>query len=1029
MRLHDYPPNQHSYPGISAISSTSLTLWQNGASMHRRLLLAYLLGFTLTTSAQEPSFIHYAVEEGLPSNLIYSMTQDKEGFLWFGTDKGLARFDGQRFHVFGMQDGLPDMEILTTKADSKGRIWLSPFKQFPCYWQNGQFFTAKTDTILNQIQIKTSWFNFDEDNNGRIWIFSDRSSVNYLDGTTLGNLDFQYSPRAIFQQTEQVFMVTMGEILAINKLNEAVATYRLDNIAKSEQHKFLVGVASLNNQILISFANQLTLVAYENGKFYTQDSLIGYNGRLCSTKSGDFVLTTKNQGCVFFDCRDGKIKPRKRILLGKKVNMAFEDKQGTLWFCTSDEGVYGLPYNSPVNYFTNQATQSHNITSLSLGKDQVLIAGNDEGGLYLLKNGQLSYVQIESVTGNNRIIKTIPTEDGDLYIASDENTFVLNNNKVITMPSFGSPKSILYSKGKLWLASSGQLGYYKNKKEPLIILVNSRRFTSIEQDNAGFIWAGGMDGLYCNSDSFVNNWGVEFQDLKTRILAISNAGQGHIWVSSVDHGLLRLSIRDGMVEKVEKINEQLPTPIDNIKTLFVDAKSNLWMGTNKGIFMLAPDMAVIHFDKHDGLPDNDINTLLVQNDTLWIGTTKGLTKMQLGIKTQKDWFPSYVSSLDYRLNDKSISIPFFSDFDQERNISLAPNARLIELKLSGLDYASRGNIQFEFVQQECVPPIGALTISNIISLLFRNGKTEKGAILESSLNMGTRLRPGKYRFQFTAINTRGQKSSKPDTIYIAQQANWYETIWFWLFIWIVVILSLRALYKNRIAYRDLNASVSKLRLQAIQAQLNPHFIGNSIYAIQQFFYPPDPEKASEYIELFNRLLRQSMIMSEQHFVQFSRDLAYYNDYLSMIKLRFGDRFSYHIYGESSVPAETPFPAMILQPIIENATIHGLSPDGNSILNITFFKQDNIVTCMIEDNGEGIEATQARNKKNGSKRISKGLELLHQKVNTMNRLYKVNLQLSIIDLKNVDTKLCGTRVSLSYDTNGLNHSVIPKESPA
>lgn len=83
-------------------------------------LLCVLVNFTLT--AQSPSYAHYGVREGLPSNVVYCAVQDHRGFMWFGTDKGLVRFDGNRFQVFDIKDGLPDSEVIGLFEDSQRRL-------------------------------------------------------------------------------------------------------------------------------------------------------------------------------------------------------------------------------------------------------------------------------------------------------------------------------------------------------------------------------------------------------------------------------------------------------------------------------------------------------------------------------------------------------------------------------------------------------------------------------------------------------------------------------------------------------------------------------------------------------------------------------------------------------------------------------------------------------------------------------------------------------------------------------------------
>ncbi len=136
----------------------------------RYLFIAIILLASKASIAQEPAYIHYGVEDGLPSTLVYHMLQDKKGFLWFATDKGLARFDGTRFKVYTMKDGLPDPEVLYMFEDSQERLWLSCFQKKPCYFQNGEFHTAENDTLLSKSEMKTGIYTFYEDKNSFIWI-------------------------------------------------------------------------------------------------------------------------------------------------------------------------------------------------------------------------------------------------------------------------------------------------------------------------------------------------------------------------------------------------------------------------------------------------------------------------------------------------------------------------------------------------------------------------------------------------------------------------------------------------------------------------------------------------------------------------------------------------------------------------------------------------------------------------------------------------------------------------------------------
>ena len=118
--------------------------------------------------SQEYGYTHYSTKEGLAGSTVYNMVQDRDGFLWFGTEGGLSRFDGTHFKNFTRQDGLPDNEIIQVFADSKGRIWIVPFKKSVCYYYKGKIYTPANDPMLKKIPVRDFVVGFAEDKAGNI---------------------------------------------------------------------------------------------------------------------------------------------------------------------------------------------------------------------------------------------------------------------------------------------------------------------------------------------------------------------------------------------------------------------------------------------------------------------------------------------------------------------------------------------------------------------------------------------------------------------------------------------------------------------------------------------------------------------------------------------------------------------------------------------------------------------------------------------------------------------------------------------
>ena len=91
------------------------------------------------------SYTHFTKEDGLPSNIVYHLVNDNDGFIWLGTDAGLVRFDGSHFITYTTEDGLPSNDVLKLTCDSKNRVWINSMSKEICYYQNGKIHNKYND--------------------------------------------------------------------------------------------------------------------------------------------------------------------------------------------------------------------------------------------------------------------------------------------------------------------------------------------------------------------------------------------------------------------------------------------------------------------------------------------------------------------------------------------------------------------------------------------------------------------------------------------------------------------------------------------------------------------------------------------------------------------------------------------------------------------------------------------------------------------------------------------------------------------
>ncbi len=964
--------------------------------------------------------------------------------MWFGTDNGLVRFDGIRFKVYGIEDGLPDPEVLELFEDSGERLWISCFQKKPCFLKNGIFFSSENDSTLNQLKVKSGEYNFYEDKNHKVWITGKGFDICYykssealcfsnedqkinstLSITEIDDKLFAYGYSSIYDYTDHL----SPKIIYSNYINPPLvrpSSYSIGNVFYFLRGHQLVTTNLIGQEIAetlqyLNAPNRLNSISY------------------CSNLSIWICYPHSLEGAYKIEIGNpDKIKPIFNFLRGKRVSNVLEDKEKNTWFTTQNDGIFVMPEKAALIYdkYNTPEFISDNITAIALLPNDKLLIGNETGNIYILEKGSLNQILFKENFDPSRVRQIIPISNTDWVAAMDNSLYAETNKKQNhkykaddprTAPNhISAPKYIFHNSEKIWIAHARGLHYWGFDKELPTVVIARKRFTAIGKDSENNIWAGGIDGLLSEKDSFQINWGKKFKAISGRIIDIKQGKENQLWVATAEYGLLLLKVKNGEAYSVDIINDSLENKINGIKSLTKDQGGTIWLATNNGIYNLDNALHVRHFDKSDGLPSNDVNAVIIDQDTLWAATVAGLAKIQLNQGKGDGNFPTYISGIGYVLNGEAVNIDLVNH--TEKNVIVVPSgASMIDVLLSGIHFGSAGTIAYEYIEQEKPLPIQWLTWTNLATSLSQRlkGKCDTFMVEGGRRYLGVHAPAGSFLTTVTAISKDGTRSSQPDSVMITILPFWYETAWFSILLLSIAGYIVWRFIRQWNKARKLQRVASELQLQAIKAQVNPHFVGNSINAIQQFFYPPDPITASQYISTFTSLLRQTMHLSEVPFISFRTELAFISDYLEMVKLRFGDRFEYTLSGNEEIEDETPFPAMLLQPILENATIHGLAPEGVARLNVKFQYDGQLLSCTISDNGVGIEASKTFKKTHNYKRVSKGINLLRKKIEVLNKMHASNIKIVFIDLTTIGGNGHGTKVTLSYSPNKISQYSVTK----
>ncbi len=959
--------------------------------MVQKLLISLLLITSVyLLHAQDFNYVHYDTRDGLAGSTVYDMCQDKNGFLWFATENGLSRYDGTKFKNFTVQDGLPDNEVLKLFADSKGRIWIGTFNKEVCYYLNGMIHTRQNDDLLKQIRLNNFLGVIVEDKDG-VLAFSDCSRYITLlkdEGTTkVTCIEF---PWDVYMS---LFYACDGKRIAVGDKQFNSYLYENGRFVMSDSYKEVNekgGPWENHFYSYISCDNRIKhYIRRIQNYIITTYSETNVNRLLfCCTYDGAWgVDTLKNEWGTHF-------------LKGKKISFALIDQENNTWFSTLGDGVYKLPSREikTLSFPQTNGLQNSEVFSIVKYKGQVIAGLNHSNAAYI-KNGQLTAVNYSGKPDSvmrpqtNRLysIKKLEASDGiilgfDLFLLKIQDGHKMYGNIY--------PVKSVDEINKDFIVAGTSSYVFKMRVSDLQVTdtIWKERCTKVFY-HAGKYYIGTLEGLYAvNEDRTYTYLGKLHPSLTRRITDIKASENGILWIATADEGIV--AYRDGKV--IAAIRESNGLSGNICKTLFLQ-EPYLWVATSKGlnkINITDPSYPVVKYTVSDGLPSDIINAVYAEDTVVYVGSPEGLTVF----------------------NENKISA------------SSVCRLNMLAITVSGQPYDSvhhrlsykTNDIRFEYIG------VSMKSAGDITYYYRLKGITDEWLQTNQSVIEYPALPAGDYEFNLYAVNKFGVKSDMT-TIRFSVNAPFWKTTWFYvLFILLIAAAAGWAVNNRNKKYTEklkeknmLQKQFAALEQQALQAQMNPHFIFNCLNGIQQYILTGDKEKANQYLTGFARLIRQTLDNSGKRSVTVTQEMQYLKEYLEMEKMRTGDTFSYMIVNNAKADAGNfEIPAMLLQPYVENAIRHGLryKKDGPGVVEIIFEKEEQFLVCTIRDNGIGRKQSAALKSNQHIEYQSKGMSLTARRIDLLNRVNEKKMSVSINDLYSTGGQAAGTAVTIKIPVN-------------
>lgn len=212
---------------------------------------------------------------------------------------------------------------------------------------------------------------------------------------------------------------------------------------------------------------------------------------------------------------------------------------------------------------------------------------------------------------------------------------------------------------------------------------------------------------------------------------------------------------------------------------------------------------------------------------------------------------------------------------------------------------------------------------------------------------------------------------------------------------------------------DYERRLAIAEMSALRAQMNPHFMFNSMNTLEAFILEKQEKEASRFLNKFSKLLRLVLENSRQLLVSVEKDMEALELYIQLEQIRYDNRFSYDIQIDQRLVDEGySVPPLIIQPFVENAIVHGLfNKSGHGKLDIRLQMLEDKIYCCIEDDGIGRELAQEIRMKNNPHHRSLGLKVTGERIEILNQIHQVNVGVRTIDLVDSEGEPAGTKVEI------------------
>ncbi len=941
--------------------------------------------------SQNPFALTIDKSMGLPSNSVYDIFQDRKGFMWFATGKGLCRYDGNHFKTFTADFQTSKSGSCITE-DAFGRIWYSNFDGYLYYVEKGELHTLPQETSIGYFKygiIKNELFLVQ----ANAVLVYDLSTLKIKYKHTISDKQIRFC-----LATREKFYV-LGDFFYELGSNNSCQKYLLPpSFNKSVVTPIL---SSWKNKIILSSKYNSSYFVFEKGIFSTDRVKQSIPFTQNITVTDDFVWICTPNGVYRTDLNTNDTQS---YFLDQNISSVFKDQHQNYWISTLNKGVLFIE-----NFSNNYLDLKPIPISLAKGKNAIFM-GAEKDLIYKLNYADFKTTIIHETESNHAV--------NQLFADTISNTVFFNSIKFNTL----------------------------NKNNQ----ITNRHTIAVKDvkrvDHKYFSFAAsGLSGIFCINSALKSKWDKVFLQYKNHknpnfneslLLSDSNGKSTeynpknqHIYYAT-NNGLMAINPA-GTSREIKYKNQTLYlTRIERFKNQLIG------LSTSEKLYLISDQNQISLLQLPDFIKNEKFNRFFIRNSYCYLFAANGVyeynlntNKVQKVLSLSNDLEATDVILHNNRLyfaTSKGIVIKNRSEIGNYSKPKLIITEILINGKRREISelkqlQPNENDLDIYFSTLSSLPgerySVSYKINSNDWKLLDADTKNLKLSSLAT----------GAYSIQMV-INYNDQKIE-------LQQINFTIRKHFWQsvpFVFVLVVFTLVLFYlfyryqikkieqQNQILLEknELEKNLNLSTLKAIKSQMNPHFFYNALNTIQSFILANDKKQAVNYLSKFSSLTRNILEMTEKEFITIAEEITTISLYLDIEKARFDEDFDYSIHADHLAAIEhEKIPSMLLQPYIENAVKHGLlHKSGHKKLDINFSKIEDKIRITIDDNGIGRQKSAELNAIKNKNHQSFATHAIQNRVDLLNQNKTNKITIAFIDKQNQSHQSMGTTVVIEIPLN-------------